>query len=64
MAQIMAYAMDRYMLTLTEQELGRLGDDPVAGLENLLNPPAPKKTESKPVKKTTTTKSKTAKGEK
>ena len=41
------------MLNLTMEELERLGDDPVAGLQNLLNPPAPapKKAEPKPKKK-------------
>tara|TARA_R110000765_G_scaffold251943_1_gene353312 strand:+ start:38 stop:262 length:225 start_codon:yes stop_codon:yes gene_type:complete len=53
MATIVCLAMDRFMLNLTMDEIERLGDDTVAGLQNLLNPPAPavEKPEPKPVSK-------------
>jgi hypothetical protein len=53
MATIVCLSMDRFMLNLSMEELERLGDDPVAGLQNLLNPPAPtpKKVAPKPKKK-------------
>ena len=61
MATVVCLSMDRFMLNLSMEELERLGDDPVAGLQNLLNPPAPivekpapepkKKVSSKPKKK-------------
>ena len=51
MATIVCLSMDRFMLNLTMDELERLGDDPIVGLQNLLNPPAPKKAAPKPKKK-------------
>jgi len=39
------------MLNLTIEELERLGDDPIVGLQALLNPPAPKPKKKAGVKK-------------
>ena len=51
MATVVCLAMDRFMLNLTMEELERLGDDPVVGLQNLLNPPVVEKPAPTPKKK-------------